>query len=209
MNGYLDLLVDLLQSRRTILPKRLLAPGPNAEQLEQILGAAGHAPDHGQLLPWRFVVIADDARRALGEVFAQALCQRDPTALPEQRQQARDKAIRAPSLLMLVVDGASGDLEIDVFERLISAGCAAQNMLLMATALGFGSALTSGKALKSEALRQMFHLGASEHAICFLSFGTVKPGTPPRRRPTTDQYVRYFSTASALASHGDHKSDEA
>jgi len=52
-----SLLSNLLQSRQTILPKRLGSPGPDAEQLLLILDAAAHAPDHGQLLDWRFVVI--------------------------------------------------------------------------------------------------------------------------------------------------------
>lgn len=188
------LLAQLLQSRQTILPKRLMAPGPDAEQLAHILGAAAQAPDHGQLLPWRFVVIGEAERAALGEAFAQALQERDAAALPEQLQQAREKAFRAPLLLMLVVEDVRGDPEIDLLERVVSAGCAVQNMLLMATALGFGSALTSGKALKSSSLRQLFKLGAQDHALCFLSVGTVERAKPARARPDASQYITYLST---------------
>lgn len=188
------LLAQLLQSRQTILPKRLMAPGPDADQVARILGAAAQAPDHGQLLPWRLVVIGQAERAALGEAFAQALLERDAAALPEQLQQAREKAFRAPLLLMLVVEDVRGDPEIDLLERVISAGCAVQNMLLMATALGYGSALTSGKALKSSSLRQLFQLGAQEHALCFLSVGTVERAKPARLRPDASQYVTYLST---------------
>ncbi len=197
MNEFSDLLSHLLRARRTTLPKRLMAPGPNAEQLELILGAAAEAPDHGQLLPWRFIVIPAAARCALGEAFAQALVQRDPAALPEQMNQARDKAMRAPLLLMLVVDEACGDTKIGLSERLISAGCATQNMLLMATALGFGSSLTSGKALHSSALRNLFQLGTHEHAICFMSVGTSQHATPARNRPDPSQYIRHWSSEPA------------
>ncbi|MGC1175697.1 MAG: nitroreductase, partial [Polaromonas sp.] len=37
----------LMQSRQTILPRRLVAPGPDARQLGMILNAAATAPDHG------------------------------------------------------------------------------------------------------------------------------------------------------------------
>ena len=57
MPALADLAATLMQSRQTILPKRLLEPGPDAAQLEQILAAAACAPDHGQLLPWRFVLL--------------------------------------------------------------------------------------------------------------------------------------------------------
>ena len=184
-----------MQSRQTLLPKRLVAPGPDAAQLQALLGAAASAPDHKQLRPWRLVVIPPEARQRLAEVFSMALLQRDASATPEQQAQARDKAFRAPLLILVVVDGACGDPEVDVFERMLSAGCAIQNMLLMATAQGFGSALTSGKALKSEPLRALFALGAGEHAVCCLSVGTVQSRKPARQRPTPADYVRYLSPA--------------
>ena len=52
----------LIQHRQTILPKRLDEPGPDERQLELILQAAAAAPDHGELLPWRFVLIPAAAR---------------------------------------------------------------------------------------------------------------------------------------------------
>ena len=194
MQDTIALISTLMQSRQTILPKRLCAPGPDAAQLQRILSAAAHAPDHGQLLPWRFVCIPDTARAALGEAFASALLERDALALPEQLQQARDKAFRAPVLMLVVVQDASGDATIGLDERVLSAGCAVQNMLLMATALGFGSALTSGKALKASALRALFGLGSQDHAICFLSLGTAQRAQPMRTRPSPNQYVTTLST---------------
>lgn len=183
------LAAQLMQSRQTILPKRLVAPGPDAAQSEMILGVASSAPDHGQLLPWRFVVVPQEARVQLADVFAAALLERDAHATPEQVAQAQEKAHRGPLLLLMVVDAVRGDPEIDVYERIVSAGCAVQNMLLMATALGFGSALTSGKALKSAGLRALFGLQAGDHALCFVSVGTVQSRKKARLRPTPADYV--------------------
>ena len=179
----------LMQSRQTILPKRLTAPGPDAGQLKLILNAVASAPDHGQLLPWRFVIVPQSARAALAEAFGAALLARDAAATPEQVAQAQEKAYRSPLLMLLVVDGGGGDADIDLAERTVSAGCAVQNMLLMATALGFGSALTSGKALKDDSLRRLFGLGEAEHALCFVSLGTVKSRKPPRLRPLPADFV--------------------
>lgn len=178
-----------MQSRQTILPKRLMEPGPDGAQLQQIFDAASSAPDHGQLLPWRFIVVPQAARGQLAAVFGVALLERDAQATPEQVAQAQEKAHRGPTLLLMVVDAACGDPEIDLYERIVSAGCAVQNMLLMATALGFGSALTSGKALKSAGLRTLFGLQAGDHALCFVSMGTVQSRKKPRLRPTPADYV--------------------
>lgn len=179
----------LIQHRQTILPKRLGEPGPDEGQLDLILQAAAAAPDHGELLPWRFVLIPAAARSRLAEVFAAALLERDPAAAQEQVARAREKAFRAPVLLLAVVRmGPPGD-DIPPAERLVSAGCAIQNMLLMATAQGFGSALTSGKALHATGLRTLFGLGQDEQAICFVSVGTAAKRKPGRQRPDPAQFV--------------------
>ena len=184
----------LMQARRTILPKRLMAPGPAADQLDLILGAAASAPDHGQLLPWRLVLVPQAARDRLADVFGAALLERDAAATPEQVAQASEKAHRSPLLMLVVVDGERGDPAIDLHERIISAGCAVQNMLLMATALGYGSALTSGKALKSAGLRTLFGLSPGERALCFVSIGTVQSRKSERLRPVSADYVSTLSS---------------
>lgn len=180
---------ELIQARQTVLPKRLLGPGPDAAQQHSILAAAAAAPDHGQLLPWRFIAVPDAQRERLAEVFGQALLERDAGATPEQVAQAREKAHRAPWLMLVVVDGQRGDPAVDLAERILSAGCAVQNALLMATALGFGSALTSGKALKSDSLRALFGLQAGEQALCFVSVGTVRARKPARVRPAVAEFL--------------------
>jgi hypothetical protein len=59
----------------------------------------------------------------------------------------------------------------------------------MATTMGFGSALTSGKALQSQGLREMFSLRECEQAVCFVSIGTTLRRKPPRLRPEPSRYV--------------------
>jgi hypothetical protein len=110
------------------------------------------APDHRDLRALALRASFREARPAgLAEAFAAALRERDGAAYPRQLAQAREKAFRSPLLLLAMAHGAAGDAEIPGEPALVSAGCAIQNMLLMATALGFGSSLTSGKAWTSRA----------------------------------------------------------
>lgn len=189
----------LLQARQTMLPKRLGTPGPDADELAQIVGAAAHAPDHGQLLPWRLVQVPQAARGRLADAFAAALLARDAMASPAQVAQAREKAHRSPVLLLLVVNALCGDPGVDLNERMVSAGCALQSMLLVATALGYGSSLTSGKALKDAGLRALFGLGDGEHAVCFVNLGTVLSRKPARRRPHVSAYFSVLGAGGADA----------
>ncbi|NVO08017.1 MAG: nitroreductase family protein, partial [Rhodoferax sp.] len=151
-----------------------------------------------QVLPWRFVRVPQDVRPLLAEEFALALQERDANALPAQVEQAREKAFRSPCLLLLVVDAARGDADIDLAERLLSAGCAVQNILLMATALGFASALTSGKALKAEGLRRLFALSDADHALCFISLGTAMGSKAGKLRPRAADYVSHLTPSQGV-----------
>ena len=74
---------QLIHGRTHISPKRLGEPGPSKAQVEIILNAAGAAPDHGRLLPWRFIEIQAPSRDRLGEVFANCLIDRDKNATEE------------------------------------------------------------------------------------------------------------------------------
>lgn len=184
----LDAALTLIHSRQHVSPKRLGDPGPSAEQLELILGAAAAAPDHGRLNPWRLILVPPERRALLGEAFAEALTERDAAATESQKQEARAKAQRGPFLALMVLrlDPALGDAHPQ--ERTISAGCAVQNMLLVAHAMGFGAGLSSGRALYSQPIRRLFGLGAQEQPLCFLSVGTVTRRKPARPRPGTSDY---------------------
>lgn len=193
-----DALRALMDARQTVLPKRLVDPGPGPDELHDWLASATSAPDHDRLRPWRLVLVPAAQRPRLGQAFADALRERDPAATAEQLEQAHDKALRAPVLLLVVVNGAVGDPEIDLAERILSAGCAVQNLLLMATARGWGSALTSGKAMKSAALRTLFDLGPQEHALCCLSVGTASARKPTPPRPDVHEIVRTLTDAGPI-----------
>jgi nitroreductase len=173
----------LICTRQNVSPKRLVEPGPNAAQLRALLGLAAAAPDHRQLTPWRFVIVPGPKREQLGEVFAQALADRDPAATPKQIAEAREKAQRAPLLMVAVARLGPRDPDIPALERMVSMGAAIQNILLGAHALGYGCGLTSGQAMASDRLRELLQLGVGESAVCCVNIGTVssRKGAPPAR----------------------------
>ncbi len=180
---------SLIHLRQHVSPKRLEAPGPNERQLGLIFEAAAAAPDHGLLVPWRFVLIPTDRRATLGQMFADALLERDATASAEQVGDARAKALRGAVLLLCVADLAAREPDTPAHERLVSLGCAIQNMMLTAQAMGFGAGLSSGQGMASQALRRGFGLREGEIAVCFVSFGTVTSARPRRERPAPERFV--------------------
>jgi nitroreductase len=185
----LDAVLTLIHSRQYISPKQLGDPGPDGGQIEKILSAAGAAPDHRRLTPWRLIIIPPERRHLLAEAFAAALVARDGEATEVQKQEARSKASRGPFLVLVVarLDPELGPIHPQ--ERLVSAGCAIQNMLLTAHAMGFGAGLSSGRALYSQQMRLLFGLGAHEQPLCFMTVGTAQRGKSARPRPAMADYT--------------------
>ena len=185
----LDAALTLIHTRQHTSPKRLGDPGPDHAQIEKILSAAGAAPDHGLLTPWRLIIVPPERRHLLAEAFAEALVERDAEATEVQKQEARAKAFRGPFLVLVLVrlDPDLGPTHPQ--ERIISAGCAIQNMLLTAHALGFGAGLSSGRALYSRQMKGLFGLSEHEQPLCFMTLGTVLRRKPMRPRPVMADYT--------------------
>jgi nitroreductase len=190
----------LIGSRQNVSPRRLVEPGPSAEQLTDLMHLAAAAPDHGSLNPWRFIVVPVAQRTRLAEVFALALLDRDPQATVEQIEAAREKAHRAPLLLIAVACLGLRDPDIAALERMVSMGAAIQNLLLGAHALGFGVGLTSGQAMTSPRMRQLCGLADGEVAVCCVNIGTVSKRKPPTRtRPSPSAFVTELPPSADLA----------
>jgi nitroreductase len=184
-----DLVDALIGSRRSFAPRRIGAPGPDADQLARLFVAAAAAPDHGQLLPWRFVIVPADKRDRLSDVFATALLERDPAASPQDVQLARVKAHNCPLLMLAITRFGEPDSDVSNLERMVSLGAAIQNLLLSAHGMGLAGGLAGGRALRSRQLRELFGLSPLEHPVCFVLVGTPLGREPSRPRPTTDAFV--------------------
>jgi nitroreductase len=185
----------LAGARTNVSARRLVAPGPDDAQLAALLSLAATAPDHGQLTPWRFILVPAAARGRLAEAFGRALQERDALAAPDDLAKAKEKAYRAPLLLIAIVRlGGDAAPDIPPLERTVSFGAAIQNILLGAQALGFGAGLTSGKAMDSAPMRALCELARDEQAVCCINIGTAaSPRKPRDNRKTPADLLRILS----------------
>lgn len=186
---------DLIESRHNTSPKRLLEPGPSEAQIQALMSMAAAAPDHGGITPWRFVIVPREQRTALGQVFALDLLDRDPGATLQQIEDAREKAHRAPLLIVAIARLGTSERDIPPLERMISMGAAVQNTLLGAHAMGFGAGLTSGRAIASRHLHELLALMDGEQAVCCINIGTASLPTKPKRpRPAPVSFLTILRT---------------
>ena len=165
--------MDALQALLSrVSPARLAPDEPDPRVIEQILAAGLRAADHGRLRPWKFLVVRGEARHRFGELRADGLKLGNPEAGTEMLEAERKKALRAP-VIVIVTAVIRDNPNIPDIEQIVSAGAAAQNMLVAAHALGLGGFWRTGAAAYDPLLKKA--LGASENNVIvgFLYLGNV------------------------------------
>jgi len=169
--------------RRRSVPSRLLAPpGPDDDQLIAMLTQAVRVPDHGKLVPWRFLRIAGDARHALGDLLAERARERDPAVAEAVVEKDRQRFAHAPVVIAVIGRPVHGH-KVPVQEQLLSGGAVCFSLLLAAQALGFGAQWLTGWAAYDDAITARLGLGAGELVLGFIHIGTATEDVPERLRP--------------------------
>jgi nitroreductase len=161
--------IDLLLQRQSA--RTLAEPAPAAAALELMFASAARAPDHGKLRPWRFVVIGSGERGAFGDLLAAHLRRTHAAVGVETLQRERQKAFRAPMIVVVAAHTTPG-VKIPVIEQLLSAGAAAQALLLAAVALGFNGIWKTGAPAYDETVRAALGLEANDVIVGFLYLGS-------------------------------------
>ncbi len=188
--------LELLKTRKSISAAFLAPPGPNDDEIADILTIASRVPDHGKLTPWRFVVFAGNARVQASERLAALFAEKHPDADPKALDEERRRLARAP-LVIAVVWKKALHPKIPEWEQMLSAGNAAFNIVLASSALGYAAQWTTGWIATDADAGRVLGLLPGERFVAFVHIGT--PTTPPgeRPRPALADAVTYWSPPSA------------
>jgi nitroreductase len=174
--------IDLLLTRRSAKVLTMTAPGPSDEELETILRAGARVPDHGKLAPWRFILFKGEARAKFGEELARIYAATQPGATEDQIAFEANRLSRAP-VVVAVISRVTPGIKIPEWEQLLSSGAVCQNMLVAATALGYGAQwLTEWYAFDAE-VNKVLGLGENEKVAGYLYFGSESVPKDERPRP--------------------------
>jgi len=177
----MDSYTTLLQRHST--PSRHLGlPGPDDAQLMQMLAAAVHVPDHGRLVPWRFVRIHGPARQALGVALAARLQERDAAAAADKLAKERARFDHAPCIVAVIAHLTPGH-KVPESEQIQSGSCVCFSLLLAAQALGFGGQWLTGWAAYDPVIARLLGVGEHEQVLGFIHIGTILTPAPERPRP--------------------------
>ena len=186
-----DLLIAL-QSRRSVPSKQLGGPGPDEATQLRMLQAAARVPDHGKLVPFRFLRISGDARHALGELLVTRTLQLDPHAPPAVVEKERARFSHAP-LIITVIARLTANHKVPEQEQLLTAGSVCFALLQSAQAFGFGAQWLSGWAAYDPVITARLGLGPQEKIAGFIHTGTSRLDVPERERPDATTLLQDWS----------------
>lgn len=129
-----DTVAHVIRARRTSMQ---VDPARDIDDalLDELFELASWAPCHKRTWPWRFCVMRNDSRLALGDVVASAMERHGDEA--HRVQKARSKYARTP--VVVVVGSAPGDTPNRTTENRDATAAAMQNLLLAASARGLAT----------------------------------------------------------------------
>jgi nitroreductase len=178
----------LLATRRSGKAREMLAPGPDAAQLQAILAAGARVPDHGKLNPWRFVVI--DNRAAFAEAVLAIYRAGKPDAGRLEVEAVQQFASQAPCLVVVIASPKPS--HIPLWEQELSVGAACQNLCLAAHAHGFVANWLTGWAAFDEKVLALLGGAAPERIAGFFFIGMQGRPLEERPRPELSAVISHW-----------------
>jgi nitroreductase len=178
----------LLASRRSGKAREMVAPGPDASQLQAMLAAAARVPDHGKLNPWRFVVIEN--RTAFAEALLAIYRKAKPEAGRLEVEAVQAFATQAPCLVAVIASPKPS--HIPLWEQELSVGAACQNLCLAAHAHGFVANWLTGWAAFDADVLALLGGAAPERIAGFFFIGTQAKPLEERPRPELTAVVSHW-----------------
>lgn len=183
--------LELLATRRSVLARDMIEPGPSPEQVRTILAAGHRVPDHGKIGPWRFVVFTDDARARFSEKLAEIYAEENPDCTEKNLNFQAETLTRAP-VVIAVISTAGEHAKVPEWEQILSAGAACQNMLLAATAMGFGAQWLTEWYGYNNKVKELLAMEPHHRVAGFLYFGSYENKPEERKRPDLEERITYW-----------------
>lgn len=180
--------LDYLLSRRSI--KLVQQPGPDEQQLAQILQAAMSAPDHGRLQPWRFTLIQGPAIARLADLSISATRAAGLPLTDAKEASIRRWLSKVPLLIGVACHLDHANTIIPEDERMLATGAAVTNMLNAAHMQGYGAFWSTGLGTYIDEVPEALGFDALDYRFMgYLSIGTPVSQPGPAERPDFRQFL--------------------
>ncbi len=153
-----------------------------------MLTSALRVPDHGKLVPWRFLKIQGNTRLVLGDLLAARAVELDANAPPSVIEKDRARFSFAP-LIIAVIARIAPNHKVPAQEQILSGGAVCFSLLQAAHALGYGAQWLTGWAAYDSVITKKLGLVENETILGFIHIGNVTEPAPERLRPELDDLL--------------------
>ena len=167
---------------------RLIEPGPSKTQLTTMFNSALRAPDHANLRPWRFITIEGNARKKLGDLFADIALQDDPDMSPSALERKRQAPFRAPTIVGLILHYKVHP-KVPEVEQILSVGAAGHGILSAAYQMGVGAYWRTGDVCFDSRVAKALGLSNNEKLLGFIYLGTPEVELKPVPELNVEDFV--------------------
>jgi nitroreductase len=189
--GRNEAVLDFMRARRSTPALQLGAPGPDEAQIREMVAIAARVPDHGKLAPWRFLHYTPQYCIELGRICETRALERNGDMIEDLRKAERQRFTRAP-VVIGIISRAGQHVKIPEWEQLLSAGAAAQNLLIAANAFGFDAQWITEWVAYDAAMAPALGARPGEKIVGFLHVGTRTMPKTERDRPRLEDVYSVF-----------------
>ena len=120
-------------------------------------------------------MVREAERARFGELLAAHLGRTQPQVSAQALERERDKALRAPLIIVVAAHLTPAITKVPQIEQTLSAGAAAHNIMLAAFALGFNAMWKTGGAAYDAEVKRSLGLEPGDAIVGFLYIGTEAP----------------------------------
>jgi len=189
--------ISFLQSRRSVVAKKMLSVAPSDEQLEAIIQCGLRVPDHSNVQPWRVVVLKGDARRKFSEevVLPAAIrnAEEKNEPLSDTMRELETSRLLRGGLVIAVLSTPVVPHKIPVWEQKLSAGAVCSHMLIAAQSIDFAAQwITEWLAYDPQIIQALGGDPKQDLVAGFIHIGGKDETPKERSRPDKSQIVSYW-----------------
>ncbi len=137
------------------------------------------------LRPWRFLIVAGEARTKLGKLFVEQMA-------PETQEQ-QIKLLNAPHrapLVIVAVAEIQDHPKVPAVEQICATAAAVQNMSVAIHAMGYSSIWRTGAPAFHIGVKEALGFSARDEIVGFLYIGTPTIADRPVPENSVEDYVK-------------------
>ncbi len=182
-------ITEVIRNRRTIFPEQFTERVVQKEMIQHILTNGTWAPTHGKTQPWKFTVYTGSGREKLKAITEQLfLAANGAEAINDSKLTRLKSRIERTTALISLAMVRTEELPIPEIEEVEAVACAAQNILLTATAYGLGAFWSSPKFLYLPESATAFGYGENDKMLGLIYLG-YPTGEWPKAHRKPLEYV--------------------